>query len=138
MRLQQSLDVLHRRVEEWSEVAMVDSEDYISEIEAFVEYATEIVAELQDLVEEIEAGDEELRLSSPEPSSRELCEELYTVLEETWEHIEFADRPANIQVEELNPVLMAVGAILDGPTEDCGEELEEAVELLDEFIVETF
>lgn len=138
MHLQHSLDLLHRRVEEWSEEAMVDSEELVSEIEAFVEYATELVAGLHDLVEEIEAGDEELRLSSPEPSSRELCEELFVVLQETWEHIEFAERPADIQIEELNQVLAAVATVLDSPTDECGEELDEAVELLDEFIVEAF
>lgn len=138
MHLQQSLDLLHRRVEEWSEEAMVDSEELASEIEAFGEYTTDLVAGLHDLVEEIEAADEELRLSSPDPSSRELCEELYVVLVETWEHIEFAERPADIQVEELNQVLLAVAAVLDAPTDECQDELEEAVELLEEYVVETF
>lgn len=136
MRLQEGLDLLHRRVEEWTEEALYEVEGSDPEVEGFGEYGVDLIAFLQDVVGELEVGDEQLALANNEVSSRELCEELWTTLSTSWETVEFADRPAGLQIDELRPVLLAVAAVLDKDFEDAEDHLEDAVEILEEFMAE--
>ena len=136
MRFQEGLDLLHRRVEEWTEEALQEAEGSDAEVEGFGEYGADLIAFLQDMVEELEVGDENLTLASREVSSRELCEEIWTVMSTAWEAVEFADRPAGLHVDELRPVLMSLAAVLDEPIDEANEILEDAVEDLEEFMTQ--
>lgn len=136
MRFQEGLDLLHRRVEEWTEEALQEADGSDADVEGFGEYGVDLIAFLQDMVEELEVGDEALKLASREASSRELCEEIWTVMSTSWEAVEFADRPAGLHVDELRPVLMALAAVLDEPLDEGEDLLEEAVEELEEFMSE--
>lgn len=136
MRLQEGLDLLHRRVEEWTEEALQEAEGSNPDIEGFGEYGVDLIAFLQDVVEELEVGDETLKLASNQVASRELCEELWTVLSTYWETVEFADRPAGLHIDELRPVLLCLATVLDEPLDEVDDALEEAVEILEEFMAE--
>lgn len=136
MRLQQGLDLLHRRIEEWMEEEMLESELGDSEVEAFGEYGSDLVAFLQEVIEDMEVGGEELSIVGQDMTSRELTEELWEVLNEAWEHIEFAERPVGVRLEELRLVLVGVAKVLDGSEGEREEDLEEVVELLDDYLTE--
>ena len=133
MLLKLGLDVLHRRIEEWTEEALVEDDAPNSHIEGFREYGSDLVAFLHDLVEQLELGQEELQLSGTNVTSYELCEEVVRVLVAV-EQGEFGEQPLGVEVEEFKPVMEAVAEVLDGPLEDYDEELEEANDYLEEFM----
>ncbi len=140
MRLQLGLDLLHRRIEEWAEEALIVGERASLKIEAFEEYGADLIATLHDLSEELELSSESLGLTGTEVPIRELCEELWNTLREGWEMVEFADQPMEFRVEELHTVLVSVAGVLSMPPDefddDTEELLEESVELLDEYLSE--
>ncbi len=127
-------DLLHRRIEEWSERAQIEPDAPMTAIEGFVEYGSDLVAFLHEVGEELELFDEELMLTGNDSPSGELCEELTRVLVEKWELLDFAERPPGVDLDELRPVLETVAEVLESEPGDVEDELEEAVELLDEFI----
>ncbi len=136
MRLQQGLDLLFRRIEEWTEEGLMIADLGDPTVEAFGEYGADLVACLQDVIEEMELGSEELGLSGREVPSRELCEELSESLVNSWERMEFSERPVGLPIDELRGVLMAVASVLEVHAEDGEDAVAEAVEQLDEFLAD--
>lgn len=140
MRLQLGLDLLHRRIEEWAEEALVVAESATIKIEAFEEYGADLIATLHDAAEELEISSEPLGVTGTEVPVRELCDEIWNTLREGWDMVEFADQPMELRVDELHAVLRSLTAVLTTPLDefdDEGEEfLEEAVELLEDYLSE--
>ncbi len=134
MYLNMGLALLHRRIEEWTEEALLQQQLAEMEVEAFREYGSELMAYLHERVEEMELGYEELMIPGSDATSGELCEELMGALLDAWERLAFGERPAQLRIDELREVLEALAEVLEAPADDAGAELEEATDVLDDFL----
>lgn len=138
MRLQLGLDLLHRRIEEWTEAALVEAEMRFPEAEGFLEFGSDLVAFLHEIVEEWEWTDQELMLTGPEASSEELCEELMTALLAAWERDDFEERPDRLRLDELRSVMEAIAEVLESPCDEGDDELDVANDEIEEFLSEAW
>ncbi len=131
-------DLLHRRIEEWTERAQIEPDAPMTEIEGFGEYGADLVAFLQDVLEELEVTDAELMLASNDAPSGELCEELVRAVLEEWERLDFGERPAGLELDDFRQVMESVAEVLESEPGEVHSELEEAVESLDEFLADAW
>ena len=138
MHLNMGLDLLHRRIEEWAEEAMIEPDVPEREVEAFREYGSELVAFLHDVSEEMELGFEDLMVPGDDATAGELCEELTQTFLDEWERLSFGERPGGLEMDALREVLEAVTEVVEAPVDDADLELEDAAELLDEFLADTW
>lgn len=138
MQLNMALDLLHRRIEEWTEEAMIEPDTPTAQAEGFREFGSELVAYLHEAAEKMEMTVEELMIPENDAENWELCDEIAELLLDEWAMIDFAERPAGVELDELRPLLVAVADVLEAPADDCAPELEEANEMLDEFLMEVY
>lgn len=138
MRLHLALDLLHRRIEEWTDAAISEPEVANAQAEAFREYSADLVAFLIDVVETWEVGDEELMLDGTDSSGREACEEVVRAIVEQWEEADYGERPAELEIDELRAIMEAIADVLDASVDDADEVVDEALELLEPFMAEVW
>lgn len=134
MRLQMALDMLHRKIEEWTEKAFIAPEVSEPKIEAFLEFGSDLVAHLHEVAGQLEIVDEEAMVPETDAAGPELCDEIAELFLDEWAHIDFTERPPGAQIDELGEVMDAIAEVLDAPPEDCEMELEEATEMLDDYL----
>ena len=136
MRLKMALDALHRKIEEWTEEAMIEPEVEDAELEGFREFGTELVGYLHDAAEKLEIDDRELVIPPDDIDADELCEELTDIFVDEWAMIDFAERPIGVEIDGLREVMEMVAEALQAPPDDCVDELEDAIMELDDFLAE--
>lgn len=136
--MQVALDLLHRRIEEWTEAAMLEPDVSSSSAEGFREYGADLVAFLIDIVETWEVGDEELMLDATDATGREVCEEVVRAIVEQWEEADFGERPADLEIDELRSILEAISEVLESSVDDADDVMDEALELLEPFLAEVW
>jgi hypothetical protein len=136
--LQVALDLLHRRIEEWTEAALLEPDVSNSSAEGFREYGADLVAFLIDIVETWEVGDEDLMLDGADATGREVCEEVVRAIVEQWEEADFGERPADLEIDELRTILEAISEVLESSVEDADDEMDQALELLEPFLAEVW
>src|SRR5690554_812834 len=138
MRLQQGLDVIHRQMEEWAEVAgeALDNET----VDGFVDLATELLTHIQEIVEELDLDGEPLRVPTAQVGIKEVGEGLGIALAQAWELLEFGQRPSELHFDQIEPLLITMAEMLEmDPEEDNAEdEVERVTGLLDEFLSDTY
>lgn len=135
MQLNTGLDLLHRRIEEWTEQALIEPGVAEREVEAFREYGSDLVAFLHEFVEQLEVSNDDVMALDEDASGPEVCEELVDSLFDAWERIDFGERPATFEVDEFREVIEAVADVLATPISDGADaELDEATDELDEFL----
>jgi len=138
MRLQQGLDVIHRQMEEWAEVAgeALDNET----VDGFVDLATELLTHIQEIVEELDLDGEPLRVPTAQVGIKEVGEGLGIALAQAWELLEFGQRPSELHFDQIEPLLITMAEMLEMDPEDDGaeEEVERVTGLLDEFLSDTY
>ena len=138
MRLQQGLDVIHRQMEEWAEVAgeALDNET----VDGFVDLATELLTHIQEIVEELDLDGEPLRVPTAQVGIKEVGEGLGIALAQAWELLEFGQRPSELHFDQIEPLLITMAELLEmDPEEDNAEdEVERVTGLLDEFLSDTY
>ncbi|RAL20413.1 hypothetical protein DL240_16545 [Lujinxingia litoralis] len=138
MRLQQGLDVIHRQMEEWAEAAgeVLDSED----VDGLVDLATELLTQIQEIVEELDLDTETLRVPTGQVGIKEVGEGLGIALAQAWELLEFGQRPSELHFDQIEPLLVAFAELLelDPEADEAEEEVERITTMLDEFLSDTF
>lgn len=136
MQLKMALDTLHRKIEEWTEEALIEPEVPEPDAEGFREFGSELVGYLHDTAEKLELSLEEVVVPERGASGEELCEELTDIFLDEWAMTDFAERPVGVHLEGLQEVMDAVAEVLEASPEDSRLELEEATLQLDEFLAE--
>lgn len=138
MRLQQGLDVIHRQMEEWAELAgeALDNET----VDGFVDLATELLTHIQEIVEELDLDGEPLRVPTAQVGIKEVGEGLGIALAQAWELLEFGQRPSELHFDQIEPLLITMAELLEmDPEEDNAEdEVERVTGVLDEFLSDTY
>lgn len=138
MRLKVALDLLHRRIEEWTEAAMIEPDVSNTSAEGFREYAADLVAFLIDLVETWEFGDEDVMIEATAATGREICDELVRAFVELWDDADFGERPADIEIDEVRDILECIADVLESSVEEADDEMEVAVEELEAFLADVW
>lgn len=138
MRLTMGFDLLHRRIEEWSEEAQIEPDVSRTAVEGFREYGSDLVAFLHNVGEELELSREELVLAGNDTPSGELCEEMTDFLLDEWNRLDFGERPAGMDLDELPEVMESVAEVLEAEPAEASMQIEEAVELMDDFVGPTW
>lgn len=138
MELRIALDLLHRRIEEWTEEAMIEPDVSDREVEAFREYGSELVAHLHEAAEQLGAAQRDLFLAEKGSSSADIVEELVEAFVDEWDQLGFGERPAGLELDELREVMEPVADVLEASADEADMELAEATEVLDDFIAGTW
>ncbi len=138
MNVTMGVDLLHRRIEEWTEEAAIEPTVSDMDAEAFREYGSDLIAFLHDVVDELELGQESMILQQSSAGSRELCDELLEIIVEEGMGMGLGTSSMELRLEGLPDVFEAIGDVLEAPVADSDEELEEAVDGLEDFLADTW
>ena len=136
MQLRTGLDLLHRRIEEWTELVVREEPGLENALEGFREYGTDLVAFLHDMVEQLGIAQNEIFVADKDVTSLELVEEVMEAFIEEWEQLGFGEQPAELDLDALRPVMEAIAAVLEAPLDDAEEPLDEATTYLEEFVAQ--
>lgn len=138
MNVTMGVDLLYRRIEEWTEQAMIEPEVSEAEAEALGEYGADFIAFLHDVADELELGQRDMMIQGADASSREVCEELLGIFVDEGASVGIGGSATELRLEGLPDVFEAIAAVLEAPFDDATEELEEATEGLEEFLADSW